>query len=157
MAYDAEAAFRKPVKPDNGFSEDGDYYCRVGTTSIKASKDGSSEWISVPVTIAEGDMGGEEAEVTYFYQSRGEFSELTIEKLKKVSDFINPKLRESSINFMAWIDSLANLLAGRQIKVNQHTKNNTAWLTILEVTPLGEIKNQQFNDAPPMTESDIPF
>ena len=150
MTYDINAEWKKPPKPENGLSADGDYFGRVGNAEIMASKDGSTEWVKLPVVVQEGEFGGEKVEISFFYQSKGEFKVHAIDKLKKLSDQVDKRIRQNAQDFMSSIETLCTVISGRAVKFNQTTKNGTVWLEILEVF-------DGTQDSEPITEDDIPF
>lgn len=153
MTYDINAEWKKAPKPDNGLPEDGDYFGRIGNAEIMASKDGATEWLKLPIVVQEGQYGGEKIEINFFYQSKGEYKPHAIDKLKKLSDQADKRIRENAPDFMTSLETLSTVLAGRAVKFNQTTKDKTVWLEILEVFDGAEERN----NSPALTEADLPF
>ncbi len=164
---DINEYWKKPPKPENGLPEDGEYYARAGLGSVKNAHDYTSEFLEIPITVEEGPYAGEKVDVVFFYQLRGAWNSPSLERLKKLHDQVDPRIRTNSPDFLTANQHFMNLLNGRKVKLEQRTsKDGKTYLELKEVFEGGGFAPQsqaapptqtQAYSAPPMVDDRAPW
>ena len=155
---DIDAFWNKPVKIEGSLGDDGDYPVTFVNPETRFVKDGTSAVIEFPFAVNEGESQGEKGKVTIFYINDDEPDLKGLERLKAVSDLVDPSLRET-MKFNESLAALQSLMHGRTGMVNQNTWNGRVYFRILQIDPAAPpvptIKQSKGSEL--LTESDIPF
>lgn len=150
--------WNKPPKVDGSLGDDGDYFVTFVKVESRSISEGTGGLIEFSFTANEGEAQGESSKTPIFYLKDGKPNFNGLDRLKAVSDMVDPAIREAK-DFDDSLNALKTLVPGLTGKVRQNTSKGRVYFDILEIDPAAPpVPDQkQSKGSELLTESDIPF